>query len=60
MDWSLPETHIFGGSYYLRDNQSGEVIKLREGASYRFEIEQRQTFKVPKPWRFQAVMPLIR
>jgi surface protein len=39
MDWTLPESHIFSGNYYLKDNQTGEVIELRDGVSYGFEIK---------------------
>lgn len=42
LTWSLPESHLFPGSYFLRDNQNGQVIELREGSSYRFEIEPSQ------------------
>lgn len=42
LDWTLPESHIFNGSYYLRDNKTGEVIELREGTSYDFEITPEQ------------------
>lgn len=38
MDWALPEMQAFSGSYYLRDNETGEVVELREGLTYSFEI----------------------
>lgn len=38
MDWTLPESNVFSGSYFLRDNKTGEVIELREGSTYGFEI----------------------
>ena len=38
LDWTLPESHVFSGSYFLRDNQSGEVMELREGLEYSFKI----------------------
>jgi hypothetical protein len=47
LDWTLPESHVFNGSYYLRDNQTGEVIELREGSNYSFEITPDQSMKVP-------------
>ncbi|MCG2591128.1 T9SS type A sorting domain-containing protein, partial [Rhodohalobacter sulfatireducens] len=38
LDWTLPASHLFSGSYYLKDNRTGEVIELREGSTYDFEI----------------------
>ncbi|MDZ7717554.1 MAG: T9SS type A sorting domain-containing protein [Balneolaceae bacterium] len=46
MDWNLPESHTFIGSYFLRDNETGEVMELREGSTYSFEINPEQTSKV--------------
>ncbi len=45
MEWNLPEPHVFNGSYFLRDNETGEVIELKEGSEYSFEIESTQTSK---------------
>lgn len=45
LDWNLPESHVFSGSYFLRDNTTGEVIELREGSSYRFEICEDQVIQ---------------
>ncbi|MDZ7717561.1 MAG: hypothetical protein U5K72_01925 [Balneolaceae bacterium] len=36
LDWTLPESHIFNGSYFLRDNETGEVIELRDGVNVQF------------------------
>jgi hypothetical protein len=45
MDWTLPESHMFSGSYFIRDNETGEVVELIDGANYSFEIEPTQNFK---------------
>ncbi len=46
LDWTLPGTHVFSGNYFLRDNQTGEVIELRQGSDYSFEIDPSQAMKV--------------
>ncbi len=46
LDWSLPAINIFDGNYFLRDNATGDVIELKEGGNYRFEIDPRQSMKV--------------
>jgi hypothetical protein len=51
MDWTLPESHLFNGRYYLKDNRTGEVIELREGSTYSFEIESDQPLKGSKPFK---------
>ncbi|WP_234567720.1 BspA family leucine-rich repeat surface protein [Rhodohalobacter sp. 614A] len=45
LNWTLPESHVFNGSYFLRDNVTHEVTELRDGASYSFKIEATQTAK---------------
>lgn len=45
LDWTLPQSHIFAGNYFLRDNQTGEVIELQEGSTYSFEIAEEQAQK---------------
>lgn len=42
---SLPQSHIFNGSYYLRDNQTDKVVELREGVSYKFMVHPDQALK---------------
>jgi surface protein len=39
LDWQLPESHHVNTSYYLRDNHIGEIIELKKGNTYSFEIE---------------------
>ncbi|NBB76674.1 MAG: T9SS type A sorting domain-containing protein, partial [Bacteroidetes bacterium] len=39
MQWTLPGPHLFSGSVYLRDHQTNEVMELKEGESYRFEVD---------------------
>src|SRR6056297_3339762 len=38
LDWQLPEAHQVSAEYYLRDNQSGEVIELKDGNTYSFDV----------------------
>lgn len=45
MDWSLPAVNVFDGNYFLRDNVTGEVVELRDGADYSFEIDPGQAMK---------------
>lgn len=47
LDWSLPESHIFNGTYFLRDNKTGEAMELLEGSTYSFEIAENQVKKAP-------------
>ena len=54
LDWTLPEQTVISGSYYLKDNQTGEVMELTDGNSYRFEITPEQA-EATEPWG-----PLIR
>jgi hypothetical protein len=45
LDWQLPESSQVNAGYFLRDNQSGEVIEMKEGNSYSFEISPEQVHK---------------
>ncbi|TVR16623.1 MAG: BspA family leucine-rich repeat surface protein [Balneolaceae bacterium] len=38
MAWNLPENQQMIGDFWLRDNQTGNVMELRHGQSYRFEL----------------------
>ena len=38
MEWRLPSSGALEGSYFLRDNQSGQVIELLAEERYRFEV----------------------
>lgn len=61
MNWNLPENHVFSGSYYLKDNETGEVIELREGSTYSFEIELNQAVKVSGDERSaKSLIPTFR
>jgi len=45
LEWTLPETRQMSAEYYLRDNQTGQVMELTGGASYWFEITPEQALK---------------
>lgn len=45
LDWNLSEAQSFDGTYYLKDNQTGDVIELTEGSTYRFDIKPNQSLK---------------
>jgi predicted outer membrane repeat protein len=56
MDWTLPESHQVSAEYYLRDNETGEVIELTDGNTYSFEISENVVEK--RPDRFPQLMGL--
>ncbi|MCC5943028.1 MAG: T9SS type A sorting domain-containing protein [Balneolaceae bacterium] len=46
LSWELPHRSVFGGSYFLRDIQTGAITELSEGQTYRFDVENSYTTKV--------------
>ncbi|WP_234573345.1 choice-of-anchor Q domain-containing protein [Rhodohalobacter sp. 614A] len=48
LDWNLPEAHRFGGTYYLKDIQAGQVMELHPGSVYSFEIAEDQDAPAPR------------
>ena len=45
LNWNLPESHMFSGSYFIRDNETGEVIELQGGESYSFDITDKDAIQ---------------
>ncbi|NBC64795.1 MAG: BspA family leucine-rich repeat surface protein [Bacteroidetes bacterium] len=45
LTWNLPDWEQFDGSYWLKDNQTGEGVELREGGTYRFGITANEVQK---------------
>ncbi|MCC5943022.1 MAG: T9SS type A sorting domain-containing protein [Balneolaceae bacterium] len=46
LSWELPHRSVFGGSYFLRDTQTGAITELSEGQTYRFDVDPTHTAKV--------------
>ncbi|WP_234572346.1 choice-of-anchor Q domain-containing protein [Rhodohalobacter sp. 614A] len=55
MNWTLPESHIFNGRYFLRDNQTMDVIELNKGSNYHFTVSQDQAKSVHSENRWQQI-----
>ena len=45
LDWQLPKTQQLSSAYYLRDNNTGEVMELTDGNSYWFEIDEQDVIQ---------------
>ncbi|MCC5942355.1 MAG: BspA family leucine-rich repeat surface protein [Balneolaceae bacterium] len=53
MGWNLPDNQQMIGDFWLRDNQTGNVLELRHGQTYRFEMDNRGM-----KWQDENVFPL--
>ncbi|MCC5940901.1 MAG: T9SS type A sorting domain-containing protein [Balneolaceae bacterium] len=53
LTWSLPDAGLTGANYYLRDHHAGTTVQLRDGQSYRFDLEATTAAKAIDP-------PLLR
>jgi hypothetical protein len=57
LEWTLPEAHQVSAEYYLRDNETGEVMELTDGKTYSFGISENVVEK--RPDRFPQLMGLL-
>ena len=53
LSWNVPDAGLAGANYHLRDHHTGATTKLRDGQSYRFDLEATTAAKA-------ADSPLLR